>query len=94
LPTTRQQIVALLEECPTTVREIAGELGMRMVDVVDHLRHIQRSLGTRLSVGESECESCGLHIDRQRRFTAPSRCPKCRSERTSEPRLAVRKSDT
>jgi len=61
-----------------------------MAEIIEDLGHIQRSLGGRLVVGDSECEACGHVLRRERRFTAPSRCPRCRSERTSEPLLSVR----
>ena len=87
--TRRQQIAAILGEHPATVRQLAEELGLPMAEVVHHLSHVQRSLGRRLKVSPSTCLACGFSMTRGTRFTAPSRCPRCRSEQTSEPLLEV-----
>jgi predicted Zn-ribbon and HTH transcriptional regulator len=88
--TRRQQLVALLSAQPCTVKQLSALLGVRVADVVSDLEHIRRSLGKRLEVTPSSCTACGFTMDRGARFTAPSRCPRCRSERTSEPLLSVR----
>ena len=80
--TRRQEIVALLSARPATVRELAVAFGVPMSQIVDDLTRLQRSLGHRLEVSQAQCHECGFRIARQRRFTAPSRCPRCRSERT------------
>lgn len=82
-------MIQILEQRPVTVREIAAAMQMRMADVVDDLDHVKRSLGKRLVVGRSTCEACGNSLRRDERFTAPSRCPRCKSERTSEPEIWV-----
>ncbi len=81
--------MAQLEEYPCSVRDLARSLGMSIKDVVDDLKHIQRSAGQRLKVGPAVCERCELELDRGKRFTAPSRCPACKCERTSEPELWI-----
>jgi transcriptional regulator len=87
--TLRQQISAMLQEQPMTVRQLADMLGIPMTAVVEHLTHVQRSLGKRLIVSPASCLACGFSMTRQRRFTAPSRCPRCKSEKTTQPRLEV-----
>ena len=82
-------MMALLENGPVTVRMLAASMEMRVKDVADDLQHLRRSLGKRLEVGPSECEACGNTVRRDTRFTAPSRCPRCKSERTSEPELQI-----
>ena len=89
--TLRQQITAMLLEQPTTVRQLAEVLGIPMAEVVDHLTHVQRSLGRRLRVSPASCLDCGFSMTRQMRFTAPSRCPRCKSEKTTAPQLEVEK---
>jgi len=85
--TRRQRILEQLTGYPCTVRDLARSLGMSIKDVVDDLTHIQRSVGQRLQISPAVCERCKLEVDRSRRFTAPSRCPSCKCERTSEPEL-------
>jgi transcriptional regulator len=89
MPTRRQHMLELLENGPVTVRMLAASLEIRVKDVVDDLSHLRHSLGKRLQVGPSECEACGHTVRRDTRFSAPSRCPRCKSERTSEPELWV-----
>lgn len=85
--TRRQRIVQQLTEYPCSVRDLARSLGMSIKDVVDDLGHIQRSVGQRLQISPAVCERCEHVVERGKRFTAPSRCPACKCERTSEPEL-------
>jgi nitroreductase/predicted Zn-ribbon and HTH transcriptional regulator len=87
--TRRQEIIAILSARHSTVRQLAEQLQTQIAVIVDDLAHIQRSVGKRLVVGTARCLECGFTMKRERRFTAPSRCPRCRSEQTSEPELAV-----
>ena len=89
MPTRRQQIVGLLGEGPITVFGIAERLGVKIAEVVSDLAHVERSLRGRLRVGTARCKDCGFTMKREGRFTAPSRCPKCKSERTTEPELEL-----
>jgi predicted Zn-ribbon and HTH transcriptional regulator len=84
--TQRQQIMQHLKEGPTTVRGLATLLGVRIRQIVEDMEHIRRSLrGRKLKVQPAECSACGMEFANRKRLTAPSRCPRCRSERTSEP---------
>jgi hypothetical protein len=85
--TRRQKLAERLAEGPMTVKDLAATLGLRVKDVVDDLEHVRRSARGNLKVKPAECESCGLVFTSRRRLTAPSRCPHCRSERTTEPLL-------
>lgn len=73
-----------------TVRGLSATLGVGISTVVDDLGHLARSLGKRLSVSPAGCDDCSLELPRDRRFTAPSRCPRCKSENTNAPEIAVR----
>ncbi|HEX7184822.1 MAG TPA: hypothetical protein VF756_23550 [Thermoanaerobaculia bacterium] len=60
----------------------------------DDLRHLERSLRRgkeRLRVDPARCLACGFVFEDRapRRFQAPGRCPRCRSERIAEPRFRV-----
>jgi predicted Zn-ribbon and HTH transcriptional regulator len=90
MPTVRQQIVQRLQQGEATVRQLAAELERPIARITDDLQHIQRSLGRRLQVEPSRCLACGFVLSKRQRFTAPSRCPRCRSEQTTEPRLSLR----
>jgi predicted Zn-ribbon and HTH transcriptional regulator len=89
MATRRQRIAELLEQGPMTVRGLAATLGVGINIVVDDLGHLARSLGKRLRVSAASCDACGFELARDKRFTAPSRCPRCKSESTSAPELSV-----
>ena len=82
--------MALLAAGAWSVGDLARELRVRAREVVADLEHVGRSSGGRLRVQvPAACLSCGHVFADRRRPTAPSRCPACRSERTSEPLLAL-----
>lgn len=90
----RQRIVERLTNGELSFDELRRELEIPARVLEDDLRHIDRSLrrgSTRLRVDPARCLACGFTFtDRApRRFQAPSRCPRCRSERISEPRFQI-----
>lgn len=89
--TTRQRIATRLREGPATPSELAAELDTTPSAILDHARHVARSLDAadeRLLVAPPQCEDCGFD-----RFddpaNRPSRCPECRSESIREPTLVI-----
>lgn len=75
-----------------TPREISSRASIREKDVAEHLEHLDRSLrrqGERLIVEPARCLACGAEIGGRGRFTTPSRCPECRSERVAPPAFRV-----
>jgi predicted Zn-ribbon and HTH transcriptional regulator len=91
LTTQRQQIIEIISQNPATVRQLAEALHLRMADVVEHLNHVQRSLKKTLAIGPAVCLHCGFTLTQRRKFTAPSRCPLCKSENTSEPLISIKR---
>ena len=89
--TTRQRIVDALREGPATPRELSKRLGVPTSVVYDHARHVAQSLENedeQLLVAPPECKECGFSgFDDP--LSAPSRCPECKCERLTEPRLVV-----
>jgi len=86
--TIRQRIVALLEEKEMTARELSQALGIREREVFDHLTHIGRSVATqggRLTVLPVRCLACGYVFEERKRFTRPSRCPRCKKSHIETP---------
>jgi transcriptional regulator len=91
----RQRIVERLTGSELSFEELRRELEVSVRMLEDDLRHVERSLrrgSARLRVDPARCLACGfVFTDRApRRFQAPSRCPRCRSERIAEPRLEIR----
>jgi len=77
-----------LRRGPTTLRELALELGLREKEGSEHLAHALRSLapGERLREEPATCLACGFAFRKRERLTTPGRCPLCSSERI-EPAL-------
>jgi predicted Zn-ribbon and HTH transcriptional regulator len=90
MATSRQRIIELLSSGPQTVRDLATLLRQKARDVEADLKHVKQTLGKRLRVHPAYCDACGRAIERTGdRFGAPSRCPYCKSERTSPPLLEL-----
>ncbi|UCD83035.1 MAG: ArsR family transcriptional regulator [Desulfobacterales bacterium] len=92
MPTIRQQIIALLTEAEMDARELSREVGIKEKEVYEHLAHIGRSLaarGSKLAIRPSECLHCGYVFKDRRRLTRPSRCPRCRASRLTNPTYRI-----
>ena len=93
MPTIRQRLIDCLASGPHSARELSGKVGISEKDVVAHLAHIDRSLagkGRKLDITPASCQVCGFAFTSKRRYSRPSRCPKCRSERTAAPVFQIR----
>lgn len=87
----RKELVALLEDHPMTVVEIARLFGVRPHDVVDDLRHIERSLRheeARLLIEPAVCRKCGF-VFREDKLSKPGKCPQCHGTWIREPQVSV-----
>lgn len=89
MPTKREQLVEVLQHDAYTPRELAEEVGIRVRDVIDHLGHIRRSHKSNFRIESAECIKCRFVFSDRRKLQTPSRCPKCRSERVTEPRFSI-----
>ncbi|HLE83542.1 MAG TPA: transcriptional regulator [Thermoanaerobaculia bacterium] len=94
LQTRRQQIVELLARGPWGFEELRRELAVTVRLLEQDLHHVERSLradGRRLLVEAAGCDACGFTFEGReaRHFYAPSRCPRCRSERIRDPRFSI-----
>ena len=90
--TDRQALRAALGPTPATAKDLSGVLGISERDVVDNLAHLVRSLpaaGEKLVIEAPRCVACGFEFSDRKRFSRPSRCPECRSERISPPRFSI-----
>ncbi|MHA2273357.1 MAG: ArsR family transcriptional regulator [Candidatus Hodarchaeales archaeon] len=92
--TRRQQIIEALKLRPLTVQDLSYELEVTPKTIADDLAHIARSLKRRgkerLIVAEpAQCLACNFIFKRRGRAGKPSKCPKCRSTRTTFPKFSV-----
>jgi len=95
MSTRRQHIIAVLEADELGFEELREELGVPVHVLQEDLVHVERTVrasGKRLRVAPPRCYGCGFVFRGRgtKHFHAPSRCPKCRSESISQPRLSVR----
>ena len=90
--TIRRRIAEMLRETELTARDISRILGIREKEVYEHLPHVERSEGpgAQLIAEPARCLKCGFVFTKRTRFTAPGRCPVCRSESISEPVYGIR----
>jgi predicted Zn-ribbon and HTH transcriptional regulator len=86
--TIRQKIFLLLNEKEMTAREISQAIGIKEKEVYEHLPHIALSAiakKRKLVVLPFACMSCGYVFEQRRRFTRPSRCPRCKKTHLETP---------
>ena len=92
MQTIRQEIINLLSRYEMDVGELSQELGIQEKEVYDHLPHVARSVKAekkKLMIHPSRCLQCGFVFEDRRRFTRPSRCPKCRQSHLQSPRYHI-----
>ena len=90
--TAREALLAALREAPLTLRELSQRAGLAEREVATHLPHLERSLRAQeeyLVVEAARCLACNFEFSRRTRFTAPSRCPACKSERIEPPTFRI-----
>lgn len=92
--TKRRRIAQMLRDGECTVRDMSQELGIREKEVYEHLPHVERSFGSGVSLisRPAECLHCGFVFKKRTRFTAPGKCPVCRSEAISPPVYGIKAS--
>ena len=90
MQTLRKRIAGTLEKESLDVREISQRFGLKEKDVVDHLKHIARSVhGKRFVMEPASCGECGFSFRKRERLNTPSRCPICKNEQILSPRFQI-----
>lgn len=95
MPTRRQRIVALLEGPGSYgFDELREELAVPVRVLATDLEHVEKSVragGRKLVVEPPRCLACGFVFRGRgkRHFHTPSRCPECRGESVTQPRLSI-----
>jgi predicted Zn-ribbon and HTH transcriptional regulator len=87
--TIRQSLLSLLAEEPRSLSELSNALRVSERELVDHLEHLLSGRRPRVTIVPSRCKACEFRFDTRARVRRPSRCPKCRSERLSQPRFWI-----
>lgn len=89
--THRQKIIAELMEHPMTAKDLSKAVHISEKEVISHLEHVKKSLKSpkHLVMTPSVCSKCRFVFEDRRRFSSPSRCPKCRHEGISPPLFQI-----
>jgi transcriptional regulator len=92
--TFRRRLIDRLKKDELGFEELRRELDAPARALEDDLRHVERSLkhcSERLRIEPSRCLGCGFTFNGRagRHLHAPRRCPRCRSERISDPRFRI-----
>jgi len=90
--TIRQRMTRLLEQETMTARELSKALKVSEKEVIVHLNHVAKSVQSpkRLIIEPPTCQKCGFVFRNRKRFSNPSRCPKCRHEGITRPEFLIR----
>ena len=92
METIRQQMIALLINRDMDARELSQTIGIRQKEVYEHLPHIALSVvrqGKKLIIQPVSCLACGYVFKDRKRFTRPSRCPRCKKSHLEEPKYRI-----
>lgn len=89
--TLRKRILSALEERSLTARELSKQLRASEKEIVAHMAHVVKSLKSpkRLVIEPAVCHQCGFVFSDRRRFSIPSRCPRCRHEGIQPPAFKI-----
>ena len=92
MKTLRQEIIELLEIDQMSGRDLALCLGIKEKEVYPHLEHIAKTVAARgkiVSIKPSRCLDCDFVFKNRKRFTRPSRCPRCKSTHLETPLFRI-----
>ena len=89
--TRRQEIRALLTEREWTLDELASRYLVNRRIIVSDLEHIARSVAPRqkIEIRAPVCGECGFRFKDRKRFSDPSRCPRCKNEHLALQRFRI-----
>lgn len=74
------------------VRDLSHMLRIKEKEVLEHLPHIERSvkcMNKKIVFTPSSCLGCGFVFEDRKRFSRPSRCPRCRDTRVENPMFRI-----
>jgi transcriptional regulator len=75
-----------------TLKELSAELRLaekEIPELLEKLSHTLKHEAKRLQVDPARCIACSFEFNARERFSRPSRCPACRSERIAPARVRI-----
>lgn len=89
--TPRQKIMAELRKGPMTSKDLSREVHIPEKEVIAHLEHVSLSVKSpeQFIIEAPECNKCGFVFQGRKRYSIPSRCPKCRHEGIHPPAFRI-----
>ena len=87
----RRDLIDWLLDNPTSIAELARELGTRPREVEEDLHHLLRSLKHqpyRAVVTAAQCRKCRFTFPATK-LTKPGKCPRCHGTWISDPLVAI-----
>jgi hypothetical protein len=89
--TVRKEIIELLSKEKMSIRELALYFRITTDEAADDLLHVARSIYPKqeLKMDISICKKCGFMFKERTKLKPPSKCPKCRHEKITEPKFWI-----
>lgn len=87
----RQELTSTLRQREWAASELARHFHVPLDEIVEDLRHIQKSLkhsADKLNIDPAECRKCGFRFSTDK-FNKPSRCPECKGNRIRDPLMEI-----
>jgi len=83
--TRRQLIQEMLEAKACTLKEISAMFGITVKHAEEEVMHVVKTSKQHFDIAHAKCVKCKFIFSKRDRLTKPSRCPKCKSERITQP---------
>ncbi|MFH1510898.1 MAG: transcriptional regulator [Candidatus Woesearchaeota archaeon] len=89
--TTRKEMIELLGKNRMSIRELALYFRITTDEAAIDLRHIAKSIYPKqqLKMELPLCKSCGFEFKDRTKLRPPTKCPKCRHEKITEPKFWI-----
>lgn len=87
----RKDLIGLLHNQPTSLSELALQLGERQKVVEDDLRHLIKSLKHmpyRIIISPATCRKCGFVFQKDK-LHKPGKCPGCDGTWINDPLISI-----
>ncbi len=87
----RKELINLLQQGEQSVNQLALRFGVKQKDLVDEIKHVQKTArreGLVLEIIPAQCRKCGFKFKRDK-IDKPGKCPQCKATWIAEPRFRL-----